>query len=60
MRVPLYSPASTTSTPRDSPLMTRLRIGKFWGVGAAPMGNSLISVPPWARICSESFWFSLG
>ena len=39
MRVPLYSAASTTRTPADIPLMMRLRMGKFCGVGAVPRGT---------------------
>ncbi len=39
MRVPLYSAASTTSTPIDMPLMMRLRIGKFCGAANVPSGN---------------------
>src|ERR1700738_1868252 len=31
--VPLYSAASTTSTPADVPLMIRLRMGEFCGAG---------------------------
>ena len=60
MRVPLYSAASTTSTPIDIPLMMRLRIGKFWGAAKVPRGNSVISAPPNARICSASRVFSFG
>src|SRR6267143_906671 len=54
MRVPLYSAASTTSTPTDMPLMIRLRMGKFCGAGKVPTGNSEISAPPKATICSAS------
>ena len=46
MRVPLYSPASTTKTPRDRPLMIRLRIGKSRGRQTCRRGNSLTSAPP--------------
>ena len=59
-RVPLNSPASSTSTPIDRPLMIRLRIGKFCGAGKVPSGNSLTMAPPESRIWSLSFWFSLG
>jgi len=38
MRVPLYSAASTTSTPADMPLMMRLRMGKFCGAGGCRPG----------------------
>src|ERR1700675_3804632 len=60
MRVPLYSAASTTSTPADIPLIIRLRMGKFCGAGKVPTGNSEISAPPRATICSASRVFSLG
>src|SRR5713226_1030918 len=60
MRVPLYSAASTTSTPADMPLMMRFRIGKFCGAANVPMGNSEISAPPSDSICSERRLFSLG
>src|SRR5262249_6042499 len=60
MRVPLYSPASTTSTPRASPLMMRLRIGKFCGAAKLLRGNSLTSAPPEDKIPSAIFLFSLG
>jgi hypothetical protein len=60
MRVPLYSAASTTSTPSDIPLMMRLRMGKFCGAGNVPSGNSDIKAPPVARICSARRVFSFG
>src|ERR1700732_2354914 len=60
MRVPLHSAASTASTPADMPLMIRLRMGKFCGAGKVPTGNSEISAPPRATICSASRMFSLG
>src|SRR6202789_1412460 len=41
MRVPLHSAASTTSTPADTPLMIRLRIGKFCGGGGTAIENSV-------------------
>ncbi len=50
--MPLYSAASTTSTPIEMPLMMRLRMGKFCGAAKVFMGNSEISAPPGARICS--------
>ena len=39
MRVPLNSPASTTRTPRDRPLMMRLRKGKLCGLGPVAEGK---------------------
>src|SRR5262249_5028255 len=60
MRVPLYSPASTTSTPRARPLITRLRMGKFCGAAKVSIGNSLTSAPPNSRMLSEIFLFSRG
>lgn len=45
MRVPLNSAASITRTPTLSPLMMRLRIGKFWGAAKVPKGNSVINAP---------------
>ena len=50
--VPLYSAASTTSTPIEMPLMMRLRMGKFCGAAKVFMGNSEIRAPPRASICS--------
>jgi len=38
IRAPLRAPASTTSVPRLSPLMMRLRGGKLVAVGAVPSG----------------------
>ena len=46
MRVPLYSAASTTSTPSEIPLIMRLRMGKFCGAAKVPSGNSETSAPP--------------
>ena len=46
MRVPLYSAASTTSTPIDIPLMILFRIGKFCGAANVPIGNSETRAPP--------------
>ena len=46
IRVLLYSAASTTSTPKDIPLMIRLRIGKFCGAANVAKGNSEINAPP--------------
>ena len=42
---PLCSGASTTSTPSDSPLIMRLRRGKWRASGLLPTGNSLITAP---------------
>ncbi len=58
--VPLYSPASTTSTPALRPLMIRLRMGKFCGAANVSTGNSDTSAPPKARICSAIRLFSRG
>src|SRR5258707_783557 len=46
IRVPLYSAASTTSTPPDILLMIRLRMGKFAGAGKAPTRDPEIKAPP--------------
>src|SRR5208337_3289173 len=43
--VPLYSAASTTSTPSEIPLMMRLRMGKFCGAAKVPRGNSEMTAP---------------
>ena len=45
IRAPLFNPASTTTTARDSPLMTRLRAGKLPARGGVPRGNSLTTAP---------------
>ena len=58
MRVPLYSAASTTRTPKEIPLVIRLRMGKFCGAAKVPMGNSEISAPPAERIWSARREFS--
>ena len=42
---PLASAASTTSTPRASPLIRRLRRGKLAASGGVPSGNSDTSAP---------------
>src|SRR5712691_5219073 len=60
MRVPLYSAASTTSTPADMPLIIRLRMGKFCGAAKVLRGNSEIRAPPSATICSDRREFSFG
>src|SRR5271170_3451913 len=59
-RVPLCSPASTTSTPTLTPLNNRLRRGKFCGAGKVPSLYSETIAPPPASICSASALFSLG
>ena len=47
MSDPLFSEASTTTTARHSPLMMRfLQRESDCGTGAAPGGNSLITMPP--------------
>ena len=43
---PLAGLASTTSTPSESPLMMRLRRGKFAGSGGLSSGSSETSAPP--------------
>ncbi len=43
---PLAGLASTTSTPSESPLMMRLRRGKFTGSGGLSSGSSETSAPP--------------
>ena len=45
IKEPLRSDASTTTTPWVSPLITRLRRGKWCRPGAAPRGNSLTQAP---------------
>ena len=45
MSEPLYSSARTTSTPRDSPEMMRLRMGKFPGRAGSPTGYSVRTAP---------------
>src|SRR5207249_9525728 len=45
MSEPLSSAASTTMVPRVSPLMMRLRRGKWNWSGGDPQGNSLTSAP---------------
>jgi DNA processing protein len=49
-----YCAASTTTTPRAIPAMIRFRMGKFWGAGNVPIGNSLIRTPR-CSISAESF-----
>ena len=60
IRVPLYSPASITSTPTLIPLKIRFRMGKFCGAGNVPSGYSLTIVPPVSTISSASRLFSFG
>src|SRR3989304_2864883 len=45
MSAPLRAEASTTTTAPESPLMTRLRRGKWSARGGVPGGNSLTSAP---------------
>src|SRR5437899_9901923 len=42
---PLYCAPSTTSKPALMPLIIRLRMGKFCGKAAEPMGNSEMISP---------------
>ncbi|MCY1457875.1 hypothetical protein D9M71_752030 [compost metagenome] len=51
---PLAMLASTTSTPRDRPLMMRLRRGKFAGRGPASNGYSETSALPLSIIAFAS------
>ncbi|MNC87412.1 hypothetical protein D3C83_31370 [compost metagenome] len=51
MSDPLFSPASMTTTPRERPLIRRLRIGKWNGSGAVPGGYSLNTAP---RVATRS------
>ena len=59
IKEPLPSAASTTSVPSASPLMTRLRCGKFCRRGPARGGNSETSAPA-ARMRSARPAFSGG
>ena len=45
MSEPDCTAASTTSVPRASPAMMRLRIGKFSGSAGVPIANSLTTQP---------------
>ena len=60
MRAPLFSPASTTSNPKEAPLMIRFRLGKVCFVGVVAIGNSLITAPDPAAIFSARGMFSSG
>ena len=53
---PDCSAASTTSVPRASPAMMRLRIGKLGGSGGVPGANSLTSTPAVAMRCASARW----
>ena len=53
MSEPERAAASTTSTPRASPDISRLRRGKLCGAGGVPVGNSLTRAPV-AAISSAS------
>jgi site-specific DNA recombinase len=55
IKEPEFSAASTTTTPKLSPLMMRLRYGKFSETGGVPSGNWLTSAPRCARISSANF-----
>ena len=54
MSEPLPRAASTTSTPRDNPLMRRFRRGKFPGAEGVPRGNSVTMQPSAASSCREA------
>ena len=60
MSEPLFTPASTTSVPQESPAMMRLRIGNVWRVGTVVMGNSEITAPPVRMIARARSRFSTG
>ena len=47
IKLPLFSLASTTKTPSDSPLIMRFLCGKFAFIGVVPIGNSEI-IPPFS------------
>ena len=51
---PLFSRASTTSTAPASPLISRLRSGKWYGCASASGGRSESQAPPAARMRSAS------
>lgn len=51
---PDESVASTTSTPRASPLTSRLRRGKFCFSGGVPTANSEMTRPFAARSCARA------
>ena len=59
MSEPLYSPASTTTTPSEIPLMRRFREGKFGALGGVPKGYSVTRAPR-AAISAASASFSGG
>ena len=54
MSDPEESVASTTSTPRESPLTSRLRRGKFCFSGGVPIANSESTRPRDASSCARS------
>ena len=54
MSEPDESVASTTSTPRDSPLIRRLRRGKWSRSGGVPGANSEMIAPRVAISCARS------
>ena len=59
MSAPLLAPASTTSTPKEHPLMMRLRMGNVWRSALTRMENSVMTAPEVA-IFSASSLFSGG
>lgn len=57
--VPLRSAASTTSTPRASPAMIRLRRGKLEASGGVPSANSE-TIAPFSAMAWASAWLRAG
>src|SRR5687768_4798421 len=55
IKEPEFSAASTTTMPRLSPLMMRLRYGKFSDTGGVFNGNCVTMAPPFANISAASF-----
>ena len=59
IKEPLFSPASTMTTPREIPLMSRFRDGKLGALGGVPNGNS-VTRAPWIATAAASSLFSGG
>ena len=60
IKLPLFSPASTTTTPSLIPLIILFRLGKFCGTGTTFSSYSVITAPPYFIISSINFIFSFG